>query len=95
MVSALTAGCLDFGDCTPLILPFSHFLLEHDVPARLVFIYFCGDNWGGKTLSSGKPPNCPKKAQGWDAPLKVLDDRLGLNGQGKLEARVHSLFLRV
>lgn len=72
-----------------------HFLLEHDVPARLVFIYFCGDNWGGKTLRSGKPPNCPKEAQEWDAHLKAVYNRLGLNGQSKLEVRVHSLFLPV
>ena len=53
-----------------------HFLLQHNIPARLVFIYFCGDNWGGKTLSNGKPPKCPKEAQQWDASLKDMHDRL-------------------
>jgi hypothetical protein len=72
-----------------------HFLLQHDIPARLVFIYFCGDNWGGKTLSNGNPPNCPKEAQQWDAYLKDMHDRLRMNGQSKLEERVHSLFLPV
>jgi hypothetical protein len=72
-----------------------HFLTQHSIPARLVFIYFCGDNWGGKTLSNGKPPTCPKDAQEWDAYLKHMHDRLGVNGQSKLEDRVHRLFLPV
>jgi hypothetical protein len=72
-----------------------HFLLQHNISARLVFIYFCGDNWGGKTLSNGKPPKCPKEAQQWDAYLKDMHDRLRMSGQSKLEERVHSLFLRV
>ena len=37
------------------------FLLERDVPVRLVFIYFCGDNWGGKRWQV-ESPNCPKEA---------------------------------
>jgi hypothetical protein len=72
-----------------------HFLVEHGIPARLVFIYFYGDNWGAKKLSNGKPPNCPKQAQQWDAYLKDVHERLGMNGHSKLEQRVHSLFLPV
>ena len=72
-----------------------HFLVENGIPARLVFIYFWGDNWGVKKLSNGKPPNCPKEAQQWDAYLKDVHERLGMNGHSKLEQRVHSLFLSV
>ena len=72
-----------------------HFLLEHAIPAHLVFIYFCGDDWGGKTLNNGKRPNCPKNAQGWGTHLNRMYDRLGLRGQSKLEQSVHSVFLRV
>lgn len=72
-----------------------HFLVEHGIPARLVFIYFYGDNWRGKTLRNGKPPNCPKEAQQWDAYVKDVHERLGMNGHSKLEQRVHSLFLSV
>jgi hypothetical protein len=72
-----------------------HFLLQHRVSARLVFIYFCGDNWGGKTLSNGKAPKCPEEAQQWDAYLKDMYDHLRMNGRSKLEERVHSLFLPV
>ena len=38
-----------------------HFLLQHDVPARLIFIYFCGDDWGSKRLPTGRPPSCPSE----------------------------------
>jgi hypothetical protein len=72
-----------------------HFLIEHRVRARLVFIYFCGDNWNGRTLSSRKPPNCPKDAQQWESYLKDMYDRLRMKGQSKLEERVHSLFLHI
>jgi hypothetical protein len=72
-----------------------HFLLKHNVPARLVFIYFCGDNWGGNKLSNGEPPKCPKGEQEWGAHIKATHKRLGLNGQSELEKRVHNLFMRV
>jgi hypothetical protein len=71
------------------------FLLQHNIPARLVFIYFCGDNWGGGTLRNGKPPDCPKEAQQWNPSLTDMHDRLGMNGQGRLEERVHKVFLPV
>ena len=72
-----------------------HFLVEHGVPARLVFIYFCGDNWDGKTLSNGKQPNCPKDTKGWAAPLQKMHGHLGLSGRSNLEERVHAVFLDV
>lgn len=72
-----------------------HFLIEHGIPARLVFIYFCGDNWRGKTLTNGRPLICPKDANGWAAPLQKMHSRLGLSGQSKLEERFHKVFLRV
>jgi len=72
-----------------------HFLLQHNIPARLVFIYFFGDNGGGKTLSNGKPPKCPKNEQEWCASLRNMHNHLHLNGQSELEKHVHNLFLRV
>jgi hypothetical protein len=71
-----------------------HFLLQHNVPARLVFIYFFGDDWCGKTLN-GKTPLCPKEAKEWEAPLKKMYDHLRLNGRSELGKRVHKLFLHV
>jgi hypothetical protein len=46
-----------------------NFLLRHDIPVHLVFIYFCGDNWGGRTQSNGKPPECPNSL--WRKPRFV------------------------
>jgi len=72
-----------------------HFLIEHGIPTRLVFIYFCGDDWRGKTLSNGRPPICPKDANGWAAALQKMHDHLGLKGSSKLEGRIHKVFLHV
>ncbi len=71
-----------------------HFLLQHGVPARLVFIYFCGDNWGEKQIN-GKSPVCPKESKDWEAHLKKVHKHLHLSGQSELESRVHKLFLHV
>ncbi len=68
------------------------FLIEHGIPTRLVFIYFCGDNWGGNTLSNERPPICPKDANGWGAPLQKVHSHLGLSGQSKLEESVARQF---
>ena len=72
-----------------------HFLLQHDTPARLLFIYFCGDDWHGKTLSNGRAPNCPKSEQEWGSCLRVMHQHLGLTGGTELEKRVHHLFLPI
>ena len=72
-----------------------HFLWHQGIPARLIFIYFCGDDWGDKTVKDGKPPDCPKEAEQWSECLDQMHDRLGLNGQNKLEECVHHLFLPV
>jgi hypothetical protein len=71
-----------------------HFLITHHVPARLVFIYFCGDNWADKRLN-GKSPECPRESNGWEAHLKKVHKHLHLSGHTQLEQRVHKLFLPV
>jgi len=72
-----------------------HFLIQHGIPARLVFIYFCGDDWKGRNLPNGKPPTCPKEANKWAIPLQRMYRHLGLSGQSNLEQRVHKVFLNV
>jgi hypothetical protein len=66
-----------------------HFLLQHNISARLVFIYFLGDQW----------PNerdiCPETEEEWRPELKRMYRHLGLEGRSKLEDRVHDLFLHV
>lgn len=63
------------------------FLLQHDVPARLVFIYFLGDKYHGKT--------CPATAGEWMPALKESAAHLVLSGTSDVEARTDSVFLRV
>lgn len=68
-----------------------HFLLQHDVLSRLVFIYFTGDD---PTLYA-KPVVCPKNEQEWDGHLQKMYDHLGMPGSGQLKRRVHRLFLPI
>ncbi len=64
-----------------------HFLMRHGVSARLVFIYFLGDNnpHGG----------CPLDEAAWQAVLEPMKAQLGLTGGSQLERRVHEVFLPV
>jgi hypothetical protein len=70
------------------------FLLGQNVSARLVLIYFLGDEWRGETLNT-KKATCPKAEQEWRAELEKVDKHLGLTGLSELEKRVHKLFLHV
>jgi len=73
-----------------------HFLLQHSIPARLVFIYFLGDQWPNGTDSKGRAVNCPKTQQEWERLLKdEVDSHLGIKQKSELEQRVHRLFLNV
>jgi hypothetical protein len=66
------------------------FLLSHSVPARLLFIYFTGDQRAGA--------ECPSDEAGWAAPLAAQDAHLGLDTAADpsgVRARVHKLFLPV
>jgi hypothetical protein len=65
-----------------------HFLNQAGQPARLLFLYFCGD-------SSGPGRECPANEEGWAAKLAEVDDCLGLPGRGELADRVGRLFLDV
>jgi hypothetical protein len=59
-----------------------HFLIEHGIPARLVFIYFCGDDWGGKALRNGKSPICPEDTTAWTVKQVPLIRVVGAWGAG-------------
>ena len=72
-----------------------HFLLQHDVPARLIFVYFLGDQWPNIKDSNGRPVTCPTNEQGWEPDLKKMYDHLGLTGSSKLEKWVNRIFLPV
>lgn len=72
-----------------------HFLLKYGVSARLLFIYFLGDQWPEGKNSKGQPVNCPKTRDEWEPALKNMYDHLGLGRSNGLEERVHRLFLHV
>ena len=63
------------------------FLLRHDVPGRLVFIYFLGDQ-----NSNAK---CPDSVDEWQLAIQQIHAHLGLSGTSEVEARTHAIFLHV
>ncbi len=60
---------------------------EDSAPARLLFIYFCGDTYKSKV--------CPGGPKGWRTKLRKVKDALGLTGETALEQRVHEIFIPV
>lgn len=72
-----------------------HFLLKHGIPARLVFIYFLGDQWPNGADFKGRPVTCPKTEEEWESHLQAMYDHLGLKQKSELENRLHRLFLPV
>ncbi len=63
------------------------FLLQRNVLARLLFIYFLGDKHQGA--------KCPQTVAEWMPALQESVTHLGLTGTSDVEARTHSVFLRV
>ena len=69
-----------------------HVMNTNGAAARLVFVYFCGDDatrYGGKV-------ECPPDADGWRTALDAMHGHVGwAPGQGPLGSRVHEVFLPV
>jgi len=65
-----------------------HFLNKQRIPARLIFLYFCGDQH-----PDGK--DCPVNAEAWTAIVKKIHNDLGLSGDSLLEQRVHEIFVQL
>lgn len=66
------------------------FLLTHGIPARLVYVFFLGDEVPGK--------DCPNDEDGWALSLAKQDQALGLDRATNWDAlgsRVHKVFLPV
>jgi hypothetical protein len=66
------------------------FLMRKCVPsinARLLFIYFYGEN--------RKSKECPRNEQEWKLKIKIMNDWLGIDRSCELAKRVHYLFLPV
>ncbi len=66
-----------------------HFLNSHDVPARLLFVYFTGDAFPDSSA------DCPADEDGWREALAKQAEHVGLPDQHPLSNRIHKLFLPV
>ncbi len=64
-----------------------YFLVSQGIGARLLFIYFLGDQVPGKT--------CPKSQAEWEDALKAQERAIGLPARHMLSDRIHKLFLPV
>ena len=64
-----------------------HFLLSHSVPARLLFVYFVGDDTPGRT--------CPKTEAEWGEDLATQERHVGIPPAHPIRDRIHKVFLRV
>lgn len=63
-----------------------YFLNEHDIPARLLYIYFVGDRGDARRT-------CPQDEKEWEDALRAQEAHVGLPRGHKLEDRIHKLFL--
>ncbi len=67
-----------------------HVMNTNGAAARLVFIYFCGDD----VTRYGGGVECPPDADGWRTALDAMHGHVGwAPGQGPLGSRVHEVFL--
>jgi hypothetical protein len=65
-----------------------HFFTERKIPARLVLLYFCGDEHPREGPRPANPAD-------WKPHLDELKKSLGLRGVSELEKRVHEVFVDV
>lgn len=65
-----------------------HFFTQRGIAARLIFLYFCGDQH-----PDGK--FCPSKPGEWRPTLAKIYESLGLKGASALGNRVHNIFVHV
>ena len=65
-----------------------HFFNANQIPARLVFLYFCGDQHPSGIF-------CPQSELEWAGPLNQVKQQLGLKGTSQLESRIHNVFVDV
>ena len=64
-----------------------HFLLENSIPAKLLFIYFCGDKHKGCT--------CPQNEAEWKESIVKQRNYLGLNENKMKELGIYEIYLNV
>jgi hypothetical protein len=64
-----------------------HFLSQQKIPAHLLLVYFCGDEF--------KNMCCPKTPDEWKQHIDLLHRTMGIDGSCEFMKRVHHLFLPV
>ena len=67
-----------------------HFLMKEcdpSIPARLLFIYFLGDQHDGVI--------CPQKIADWKPDITAMEHHLGIDPHNELYQRVHRMYLTV
>lgn len=64
-----------------------HFLIENDINANLLFIYFIGDNNSNE--------KCPKSAEEWKVIVDDIHKHLGIDEKSSFMRRVKHLYLPV
>ncbi|HSA67651.1 MAG TPA: hypothetical protein VLE24_08315 [Methyloceanibacter sp.] len=67
-----------------------HILNTNQSPARLAYIYFCGDHGG---VENGRTRTCPASVSGWKDSLRKQEEHVGLPPGHPLENRMHKLFV--
>lgn len=68
-----------------------HFLMkvcDPPIPARLLFIYFLGDQRKDRAV-------CPQTAAEWEHDITAMEHHLGIDPQSELYQRVHHIYLTV
>src|SRR5262249_3652379 len=69
-----------------------HTMNTHNAPARLIYIYFYGDEGGDE---GGWQRNCPRSAKDWENAIDEQERHVGLPSGHDLEDRIHKLFVNV
>jgi len=64
-----------------------YFLRAHNIPARLLLIYFLGDKNPSGT--------CPVNESDWRVEINLQDRHIGLNATKKRDLGIHELFIEV
>jgi hypothetical protein len=67
-----------------------NFLLQHQIEAKLLFVYFLGDRFPERRREI-----CPHDQQGWEDHLKAMEKHVGWQDNNPLAPHVHKLFLPV
>ena len=64
-----------------------NFMVTHEQAARLIYVYFCGDQ--------NTNADCPKDEEEWSGSIGEMNEHVGLLGNSVLEERLYRVFLDI